>query len=184
MMGKIMIMILGKGMVNFSIPTETEMYPSENVQPLKFCSIQRKAGGENMPEKKLFTDLRINGLFVGDWWGGWVASRASSKCRRILKNIGECRLITNCTLWGAKDKYGNDHTWIIYTTLHLHCGGGLNIHFITFTSGGRSTLRWRNLSSVVRASSWYPAAFARRADDDCDDSFDLWWYWCWWWSLS
>ena len=61
-----MIMILGKGMVNFSIPTETEMYPSENVQPLKFCSIQRKAGGENMPEKKLFTDLRINGLFVGD----------------------------------------------------------------------------------------------------------------------
>ena len=48
-----MIMILGKGMVNFSIPTETEMYPSENVQPLKFCSIQRKAGGENMPEEEI-----------------------------------------------------------------------------------------------------------------------------------
>ena len=29
------------------------MYPSENVQPLKFCSIQRKAGGENMPEEEI-----------------------------------------------------------------------------------------------------------------------------------
>ena len=142
-----------------------------------FVPFSGKLVGKICPKKKLFTDLRINGLFVGDWWGGWVASRASSKCRRILKNIEDCRLIT-ATLWGAKDKYGNDHTWIIYTTLHLHCGGGLNIHFITFTSGGRSTLRWRNLSSVVRASSWYPAAFARRADDDWDDSFHLWWYWC------
>ena len=73
------------------------------------ASIQAKAG-ENMPEE-------IVHRFEDKWAicrGLMGTGRSAGVCRRILKYIGKCGFVTNCTLEGRMGKFVNYYSVGMY----------------------------------------------------------------------